>query len=277
LLRFRPRRDLDPVRFESRFPYEGNEGEPDLDGPVLSIVVVVDDASVDDMHGFLDATRAHELRHRRETIVVAKGAMVADDLARLHPETMVVTVAPGASAGDARNVGLRLARGDYLVCFDAPADLAPGALAALVEAHDRGNAYVGGKVRNLTPTAPGWATYLDGPGYGSFSREALLGVGGFDDHVVVGVEALARDRLIAAGHHVATTPLVTFGHRTDLASDADYVEACRSDGRRRDLRRRHEVDGAQVAGDAAARRRVRTLRWRGAAARWVGARRGASR
>jgi glycosyltransferase involved in cell wall biosynthesis len=137
---------------------------------------------------------------------------------------MVVVVSPNASAGQIRNVGLRLARGDYVAFFDAPVEPAPGAVAAMVKAHDAGHAFVAGELHNLTPSAVGWASYFDDPGRGSFARTPLLRLGGFDD-VALGVEALAREKLLRAGHRAISNPLLTFGHRTELATAGEYVRA----------------------------------------------------
>lgn len=203
---------------------EWSDGAIDVGGPVLTAVFVVDESGIDEM------ATLHRLvvRHRTTTlvddIVLAQGAEVADDVARLLPHATVIRVPRGASPGAVRNVGLRVAQGDYVVCFDGPADLAPGALDSLVHLHDAGHAVVTGSVGPGDPSAAGWATYFDGPTRASFAREPLLRLGGFDEGCS-DVESEARDRLVRAGQRVAHTPHLTFRHHTALASPGEYLSA----------------------------------------------------
>jgi glycosyltransferase involved in cell wall biosynthesis len=282
LLRFRPRRLNQPVMLESRFAWEGNERDPPVGGPVVTVAVIVGDAHVDDMRSVVESVQRQAVRHPVEVLVIAKGSGAADDMVRFHPSLTVVTVEGNSSPGAARNVALRLARGDYLLCFDAPAELAPGALAAMVDVHDRGNAFVAGAVRNLTRSAPGWASYLDGAAYGSFSREPLLRIGGFDSELAAGVEAHARDLLVAAGQRTANNPLITFGHAPALTTDSAYVRARYTLGRLRPTGTTTATgDGSAAEPETPApdtthaREQVRGLRRRGALADWVGTRVGA--
>lgn len=231
------RRDGAPVLLES-FPLRGSDAHSadagiDLEWPALSVVLIVDESQSDDMVDLLDRVEEQERRHSYEVLVVAHGEEVADDLARLRPGATVVAVPWWERVETCRNLGLRVARGDYVVCFDAPATLAPGALAAIVDAHDTGCAVVSGESVNHTRSAAGWASYFDDPGHASFARESLLREGGFDEWKGDGVETRARDRLVAAGHRTAHTTLVTFGHRTDLGTPSDYLGRRIAQGRAR--------------------------------------------
>src|SRR5439155_12641233 len=120
-------------------------------------------------------------RHPFEVLVVAGDADVADDIARIRLGTTVVVMPPWSTAAAGPNVGLRIARGDYVLVLDAPVRLAPGAFDEVLGAHDRGFAVVTGDTVNLTPSAAGWASYFDGGERGSFAREPLLDAGGFDE------------------------------------------------------------------------------------------------
>ena len=178
-----------------------------------------------------------------------------------------------------------MARGDYVVFFDAGASLTPGALAALVESHDRGCGIVSGNVANRTESAVGWASYFADPAHCSFAREPLMRIGGFDEHLTDGLEALARDRLLEQGQRAAHTPLVTFGHRTDLRASGDYLgqrfalgRAAAHDARgplstliRRDARRLAGTWRARPADRAESSDRVWALVVGGALATWAGA------
>ena len=217
--------------------------------------------------------------------MLALGAEVADDVARLRPGTTVVQLPPRSSPGSSRNVGLRLARGDYIVFFDAPAALAPGALADLVEVHDGGCGIVTGEVANHAPSAVGWASYLDGPGHCSFATEPLLRLGGFTEELTDGVEALARDRLLQRGQRAGHTALVTFRHTTDLRNGRDYLRHRFARGRttahdargflptivRRDVRRLATTWRGEPADIAGPAERVRSLVLGGVLATWAGA------
>ncbi len=89
-------------------------------------VIVVDDASTDDTIG---AARAAGAR------------------------TLAVTGSGGGNPAAARNLGARAARGDILVFLDADCVPVEGWLRALLDAHDRGEAVVGGAL-DLPPALP---------------------------------------------------------------------------------------------------------------------------
>jgi glycosyltransferase involved in cell wall biosynthesis len=273
--RFAPRPPGQPVVLECRFGWDAAEREGEFDGPVASAVVIVDETTVDAMSDVLDALAHQASEYPVEILVLARGSDVADDIARMQPSVMVAVIPERSSPGEARNLGLRLAPGDYVVFFDAPAVLAPGALAAMVEAHDAGRTYVAGNVRNLTPSAVGWSSYFDDPAHGSFSRAPLLRAGGFNSEVPLGVEALARARLLRAGEHVAHNALITFGHRTDVATARDYLRARFALGRASangPVANRLGPTRPTGAEELAAYERVAGLRRQGAAAERAGSR-----
>lgn len=270
---FRERRPGCPVILRSRFGWDPSETEPEMDWPVLSIVVIIDDAAADEMIPLVRAIDTQGLRHDSEVIVLAHGAGAADDVARLRPGSTVIEIPMDTTPGAARNRGLRVARGDYVVFFDAPADLAPGALAALVETHDAGNGYVAGRVANRSRSAHGWAEYLDGPGSGSFARAPLLATGGFDERLASGVDAAARDRVLRAGQHPAESPLITYRFSTAVATRAGHLRTAFERGRASAATPLPRNDGHLLVEQDAPRcdPRVRALRVAGMAAARVGA------
>lgn len=273
---FRERRPGCPVILQSRFGWDPSETPPEMDWPVLSVVVIVDDAAVDEMLPLLRAIDTQRLHQDSEVIVVAHGAGAADDVARLRPGSTVIEIPMDTTPGAARNRGLRVARGDYVVFFDAPADLAPGALAALVEAHDAGIGYVAGRVTNRARSAYGWAEYLDGPGSGSFARAPLLATGGFDEHLAWGVDAAARDRVLRAGQHAAESPLIAYGFSTAVATRAGHLRTAFERGRASAAPPLPRDDGHLLVEEDVPRcdPRIRALRVAGAAAARAGAWRG---
>ena len=160
--------------------------------------------------------------------------------------------------------------------FDAPARLEPGALAAVIESHDSGHAYVGGRVENLTPSEPGWAAFFDNPGCGSFSRNALLRIGGFDEQLVTGVDAVACDRILTEGQRGTQCALITFGVRTEFATANEYLRTRYEQGKvvADAIGRLDDAPGFDDGLDADARAaydRVRVLRRLGDAAARYGA------
>ncbi|HWW43779.1 MAG TPA: glycosyltransferase, partial [Acidimicrobiia bacterium] len=282
-----PRREGTPVILRPIWDEWGavaDEDELDPDWPVLSVVAIVDEGAVDEMADLLDEVGRQELHHPLEVIVLALGADVADDVARLRPGATVVQIPPRSTPGSSRNVGLQIARGDYIVFFDAPAELAPGALAALVEEHDGGSGVITGGATNRVPSAVGWASYFDDPGRSSFARVPLLRAGGFADELTEGVEAVARDRLLQGGQRAGHTSLIAFGHTTELANRHDYLRQRFARGRaagrrgrgqlsaivRGDLRRLSASWRAPPAGTAEPFERVRALVVGGTLASWAG-------
>jgi Glycosyl transferase family 2 len=285
------RRDGTPVLLESRFPEwraTDNNDEFDPEWPVLSLVVVVGEDTLEEMMDVVVAIDQQRCRHPFEVLVVARDVDVGDDVARIRPGTTVVVMPPWSTAAACPNVGLRVARGDYVIVLDAPVTLAPGAFDEIVGAHDRGCAVVSGETMNLTPSAAGWASYFDGGERCSFTRDALLEAGGFDEWIADGRVARARDRLIERGHLVARSSAITFGHRPESRTSSDYVRARLARGRAtvREARRTGAAGGllhdwprlVSLWSDheggppdvVEGRRRVRALRSVGILADWAG-------
>lgn len=159
----------------------------ELDAPLLSVLAVV--PSGDD-----------DLRREMEAL--------ADELDRDWAELIVVS---DGGVGEARNRGLRRARGDYVVLLDSIEGLDAKSLTALVEEHERGHAMVTADVSADADSLAGRAAYvldhaatlsaapgeaLSGPpALCSFAREPLLSVGGFREGEPAGGAAVAAEVL----------------------------------------------------------------------------------
>jgi glycosyltransferase involved in cell wall biosynthesis len=191
-------------------------GERASGEPVLSIVTIAqDDASR--IGAVLDALGTQVVPGAVELIVVCSGSDATARIARARrPDATVVELGAPALPGAARNAGLRLARGRYVSFAGSHVELAPGALAARIAAHDRGYAMVGGLMANGTLTAAGWASYLldnptafagrrsgplaRAPVRCSYLRAALVAAGGFPEDLRAGEDTVVNERLFALGY-----------------------------------------------------------------------------
>ena len=96
-----------------------------------------------------------------EVIVVTSGTdATAAIVRRRFPDVRVVELDHPALPGEARNAGLRFARGEIASFPGSHVELLPGSLAARLRAHDQGWTMVTGTTRNGTDTAAGWAAYF---------------------------------------------------------------------------------------------------------------------
>jgi glycosyltransferase involved in cell wall biosynthesis len=184
--------------------------------PAISAVVIArdDESRIEQAVG---AVVRQELDEPYEVIVVTSGTDETAAVARrAFPDVTVVELDHPALPGEARNVGLHLARGRYVSFPGSHVELAPGCLAARLAAHRQGWAMVTGTMLNGTSTWAGWASYfLDNsavlPGRPSFAwekaplrcsyhREALLEVGGFPEGVRAGEDTEVNDELFRRGY-----------------------------------------------------------------------------
>jgi glycosyltransferase involved in cell wall biosynthesis len=199
----------------------------DPHAPVLSAIVI----SRDDEHRIERTVRSvvhQQCEEPFEVIVVTSGndhtaAIVRDRFS----EVRVVELDHPALPGEARNAGLRVARGDYVSFPGSHVELPPSSLAARIRVHDQGWTMVTGTTRNGTDTPAGWAAYFldhssvlpgrpseqlrSAPAHCSYEARSLFEVGGFPDDVRAGEDTWVNHALFRAGHtayRAAEVPLV---------------------------------------------------------------------
>ena len=163
-----------------------------------------------------------------EVIVVTAAREAGAIVRERFPDVRLLEIDQAALPGEARNAGLRIARGTY-VSFPSPhVELAPWSVAERVLAHELGYAMVTGNRLNRTTTLAGWASYFldhsqmlpgrpSGPLSGapdqcSYLREALVAIGGFPEDVRGGEEAAVNRRLFSAGYGAYRAREITIHH-----------------------------------------------------------------
>jgi len=198
--------------------------------PVLSAIVIArnDEATI------LRTVRSvveQECPWPFEVIVVTSGTDRTAALVRDHfPQVTVIELPQPALPGEARNAGLRVARGEYVSFPGSHVELPQGSLAARIRAHDRGYAMVTGTTLNGTRTWAGWASYfLDqaevlpgrpsaelagAPAHCSYTREALRRVGGFPPGLRAGEDTVVNERLAALGYRAYRAQEVQLIHHS---------------------------------------------------------------
>jgi glycosyltransferase involved in cell wall biosynthesis len=166
-----------------------------------------------------------------EVIVVVSGSdRTADIVRREFPEVTLVELPQPALPGEARNAGLRIARGDYVSFPGSHVELPQGSLSARIQAHDLGYAMVTGTTIAGTRTPAGWASYfldhstvlpgrpsteLPGPpAHCSYLRQALIEVGGFPEDMRAGEDTVVNARIAALGYDAYRARGATLIHHT---------------------------------------------------------------
>ena len=144
-----------------------------------------------------------------------------------------------------------MARGDYVSFPGSHVELPQGSLAARIAAHRLGHAMVTGTTLNGTRTVPGWAAYfldnstvlpgrpstvLEGPpAHCSYTRRALLEVGGFPESLRAGEDTVVNHELARRGHTAYRAQDLRLIHhtpcRTRLRLLGHYFARGRSSGR----------------------------------------------
>lgn len=191
------------------------------DRPDVSVVIPAHNAETT-LAEQLDAVLAQHATESFEVVVVDNAstdatARLVDDYARRDARVRLVNATDGRGPSHARNVGVRAARADLIVCCDADDVVAPGWLSALAESlldHE----IVAGvlEVDSLNApdvvaargaSVPGSAgdfhgvTFPHGCAMG-FRRDTYLGAGGLDERLRAGEEIDLAIRLAARGVRV---------------------------------------------------------------------------
>jgi glycosyltransferase involved in cell wall biosynthesis/predicted O-methyltransferase YrrM len=200
------------------------------DAPALSAIVI----SQNDAGRIERTVRSvvdQEVDEPFEVIVVTSGT---DDTARIvrerFPQVRVIELPRPALPGEARNAGLRVARGDYVTFPGSHVELKPGTLAARLRAHELGYGMVSAATLNGTDTWAGWASYfldhsmrlpgrrscqLAGPPAAcSYARDLLHEVGGFREDVRAGEDTRVNVELTLRGHRAYHCQDVVIVHHT---------------------------------------------------------------
>jgi glycosyltransferase involved in cell wall biosynthesis len=201
-----------------------------LEAPVLSAVVIAhnDEATISRS---VRAVVDQEVPVPFEVIVVTSGSdRTAAVVRERFPQVTLVELVGTAPPGKARNVGLRLATGEYVSFPGSHVELPAGSLAARVAAHDKGHAMVTGTTINGNTTWAGTASYfldnsaalpgrpsteLQGPpSHCSYRRDILEAVGGFPEDMRAGEDTVVNNELWRRGYSAYRAQDVWLIHRS---------------------------------------------------------------
>jgi glycosyltransferase involved in cell wall biosynthesis len=202
----------------------------DLDAPVLSAVVIAQNDQ-DIIERTVRSVVEQECPQPFEVIVVCSGTdATAAIVRRRFPQVRLVELDHPALPGEARNAGVRVARGDYVSFPGSHVELLPGSLAARVRAHELGYPMVTGTMLNGTDTPAGWASYfldhagvLPGrpsmelsapPAHCSYAREFLVRVGGFPEDMRAGEDTVVNIELYRRGFRAFRAQDVVLVHHS---------------------------------------------------------------
>ena len=169
-----------------------------------------------------------------EVVVVTSGGdSSAAAVTAAFPDVTVIESRERLLPGRARNMGLRVASGEFVAFVAADCEAQPGWAAGRLAAHRRGHPVVAAALTNAGPDRPwAWASHFDlfcarlpgrpaGPvaypdaaAHGlSFERSAVDLIGPFDERVHIGEDTDAARRLAETGMEIYFEPVVQTAHR----------------------------------------------------------------
>ncbi|MCU1450092.1 MAG: nodB, partial [Acidimicrobiales bacterium] len=133
----------------------------DLEAPPISVLVLRGPADEGDVLSLVGTLVDTDSEDAAEVLLVdTTDDGTAELVQRRHPSMVVHSLDPRVSAGQARDLGLRAARGDFVLVLRPDASVEPGALGTLGAAHDEGAGLVTGTVLAAPRTPGGWAAYF---------------------------------------------------------------------------------------------------------------------
>lgn len=212
--------DPSPVDDERRLPTGEEEEGPAAASLIISVVVLAMDAAADpvgerELMARIDSASSQSLDLDFEVLTVTTASLAAT-VSAARPDVGVVVIEGDPSPGAIRNLALDSASGLHVVFVEESTTLASGFLKALVDAHAAGWPMVAGVDDRLpaawidradfllerSPELPGRGSFrFDQPPRScSFRRELLDEIGGFDETVPAGVEAVAAAELFERGY-----------------------------------------------------------------------------
>ena len=204
--------------------------EDDGAGPLFSAVVIAqnDEATI---AGSVRAILDQECDDPFEVIVVTSGRDCTATIVReTFPEVTLIELDHPVLPGEARNAGLRAARGRYVGFPGSHVVMLPGNIAAALRAHRDGYAMVMGSILNGTTTRAGWANYFldhsstlpgrpggplsSAPVRASYARVVLADVNGFPEDVRAGEDVATNIALWDRGYSAVRAPEVQLRHNS---------------------------------------------------------------
>ena len=202
----------------------------DLDGPVLSAIVIAQDDE-DTIERSVRSVVNQEVPVPFEVIVVVSGTDRTAEIVRdRFPDVALIELPGRVYPGEARNAGVRAARGDFVSFPGSHVELLPASLTARVRAHEQGYPMVTGSIINGSRTRSGWASYfldhstaLPGrasgelrgpPAHCSYARDFLLEAGGFPEDMRAGEDTVVNNDLFRRGYRAYRSRDIRLIHRS---------------------------------------------------------------